>query len=257
MSAETARRALALLDLTSLNDGDTEAAIDALCKRAVTPFGAVAAVCIWSRFVAHAKRLLRATPVKIATVVDFPGGDGDASGLAREIAAALGAGADEIDMVFPYRRFLAGEAGIGRAQVAAARAACGGGVTLKVILESGAFADQEVLLRAAREAVAGGADFLKTSTGKIPAGASPQAAQTLLRAIGEAARPADKPVGLKISGGVRTVAQAREYLALADAAMGPRWATPATFRFGASGLLDDILKALGASGAGPKSTSTY
>jgi deoxyribose-phosphate aldolase len=249
---KTARRALALLDLTSLNDGDDDAVIDALCQRAVTPFGAVAAVCIWQRFVARAKPLLRATPVRIATVVDFPGGDGNAASLAREIAAALDAGADEIDMVFPYRRFLAGESGVGRAQVAAARAACGG-ATLKVILESGAFADQEALLDAAREAVAGGADFLKTSTGKIAAVASPQAAETLLRAIGEA----ERPVGLKVSGGVRTVAQAGDYLRLADAAMGAQWATPATFRFGASGLLDDILKTLGAGGSATPSTSTY
>jgi deoxyribose-phosphate aldolase len=256
MTVEIARRALALLDLTSLNDADSDATIDALCKRAATPSGAVAAVCIWSRFVAHAKSLLRGTSVKIATVVDFPAGEGNATSLAREIAAALGAGADEIDMVFPYRRFLAGEPGIGRAQVAAARASCGGTVTLKVILESGAFVDQEALLAAAREAIAGGADFLKTSTGKIAAGASPQAAQTLLRAIGDAAA-AGKAVGLKVSGGVRTVAQAGAYLALADAAMGARWATPATFRFGASGLLDDILKALGAGGSGPPSTSTY
>ncbi len=252
MSADTARRALALLDLTSLNDGDSDAAIDALCQRAVTPFGPVAAVCIWSRFVARARAILEEKPVRIATVVNFPAGDGNTRTIAREIDAALDAGADEIDVVFPYRRFLAGERGAGRAVVAAARDACGSDVTLKVILESGAFDDQEALLRACREALAGGADFLKTSTGKIAAGATKQAAQTLLRAIGEIERPA----GIKISGGVRTVAQAGEYLSLADATMGPQWAAPATFRFGASGLLDDILKALGAGTAAP-STSTY
>jgi deoxyribose-phosphate aldolase len=252
MSVETARRALALLDLTSLNDGDTDAAIDALCARAVTPFGPVAAVCIWSRFVARARALLEEKPVRVATVVSFPNGDANAGALAREIDTALDAGADEIDMVFPYRRFLGGERGAGRALVTAARDACGD-ATLKVILESGAFDDQEALLRAAREAVAGGADFLKTSTGKIAAGASPQAVQTLLRAIGEA----ERAVGLKISGGVRTVAQAGEYLHLADATMGKQWAEPATLRFGASGLLDDILKALGAADAGAPSTSTY
>jgi deoxyribose-phosphate aldolase len=253
MSAAIARRALALLDLTSLNDGDSDATVEALCARAVTPFGPVAAVCIWSRLVARAKPLLAGSNVRVATVVSFPAGDGHAGTLAREIDAALDAGADEIDMVFPYRRFLAGERGAGRALVAVAREACGSDVTLKVILESGAFADQEALLRACREAIAGGADFLKTSTGKIAAGASPQAAETLLRAIGEA----ERPVGIKISGGVRTVVQAGEYLRLADATMGVQWAAPARFRFGASGLLDDILATLGAAGTGSPSTSTY
>lgn len=253
MSAALARRVLALLDLTSLNDGDSAAAIDALCGRAVTPHGAVAAVCIWPRFVAQARSRLAGSPVRVATVVNFPGGGDAPDTVARDIAASLRDGAHEIDIVLPYRRYLANDTAAAGAVLAAARTACGASVPLKVILESGAFPDLLTLGAAARFAILAGADFIKTSTGKIAVGATLAAAETMIGAIAGTRRR----VGFKASGGIRTVAQAGEYLAIADRIMGPQWAGPTTFRFGASGLLDDVLSTLGARPAGPASAGTY
>ena len=124
--------------------------------------------------------------------------------------------------------------------MAATRAAIGPDVVLKVIVESGELAEPELIRTAAREALAGGADFLKTSTGKTAHSATPQAARILLQAVADN----DRPAGVKISGGVKTVSQAGEYLDLADEICGADWAGPKTFRFGASSLLQDVLRAL-------------
>lgn len=253
MSGALARRVLGLLDLTSLNDGDSPSAIDALCARAVTSHGAVAAVCIWPRFVARARRNLAGTPVRVATVVNFPAGADAPDAVARDIAACLADGAHEIDIVLPYRRYLANDTAGAGAVLAAARAACGASVPLKVILESGAFPDRLTLGAAARFAILAGADFIKTSTGKIAVGATLPAAETMIGAIAGT----NRRVGFKAAGGIRTVAQAGEYLAIADRIMGPDWAGPTTFRFGASGLLDDVLSALGAKPAAPVAAGVY
>jgi deoxyribose-phosphate aldolase len=236
----TAKRALACLDLTSLNDGDDEAAIAKLCARAVTKHGPVAAVCLWPKFVAQAKAALAGTGVKIATVVNFPTGLEPAADVVAMTKTALADGADEIDLVFPYKRWLRGEKVPAVTVVARVREACGN-ATLKVIVESGAFPALDKLDRACGEIVEAGADFLKTSTGKIETGATPDAARVLLEV---SARNPYRDVGVKISGGVRTLADAATYLAFADELRGPDWAAPATFRFGASGLLDVLLAAL-------------
>jgi deoxyribose-phosphate aldolase len=237
--SEAARRALACLDLTNLAEGCTAADIAALCARAVTPFGRVAAVCIWPRFVAVAKAHLAGTGVRVATVVNFPSGGLGLRAVRAEVAGALADGADEIDLVMPYRRLMAGDARPARRMVAAVRAAAPG-TLLKVILETGELGAEAMIRRAASVALAGGADFLKTSTGKVGTNATPAATRLLL----EAARGAGRPVGVKPAGGVRTTADAEAYLALADGVMGPGWARPATFRFGASGLLDALLATL-------------
>lgn len=243
-----AARILPLVDLTSLRDEDTPADIEALCRKARTPAGDVAAVCVFARLVPAARHALAGSGVKVATVANFPAGDDDPGRAAAEAAAAVAAGADEVDVVFPYRAFLAGHAGHGQRLVAACRAACGARL-LKVILETGAFPDVQQVAAAAHEAVAGGADFLKTSTGKREPGATPAAAAALLEVIAATrAVPGARPVGLKVSGGVRTTAQAAAYLAQADAALGPAWAGPRTLRFGASALLDDLLATLRAGG---------
>jgi deoxyribose-phosphate aldolase len=246
-----AARALALVDLTSLNDDDTEAGIAALCARAVTPAGAVAAVCVYPRFIATARQVLAGSPVGIATVVNFPGGAEAPDAVAAATAAAIAAGADEIDVVLPYQALLAGDEAAARAMLQACRDACDGAV-MKVILETGALAEgsggRDAIARASGIAIECGADFLKTSTGKVPAGASLEAAAIML----EAGLAAARPIGFKASGGVRTLRQAAGYLALADSIRGPDWATPATFRFGASGLLDALLAELG----GPAAAST-
>ena len=281
MTPAEARRAIALLDLTSLNDADDDAAALALCRRAVTPFGPAAAVCLWPRFVALARDALAGTGVKVATVVNFPHGEDAPDRIAAATRGAVADGADEIDVVAPWRRFLAGDAASFTEVLAACRAACDadlgdftssvipakagihlfdkvddevdpclrggddkkvkGRVRLKVILESGAFDDAGALRAAADLALAAGADFLKTSTGKREPGATPDAMDVFYDAI----LAAGVRAGVKASGGVRTAEQAQAYLAQADARMGPDWAAPATFRFGASALLDALLAVAG------------
>ena len=248
---QAARRALASLDLTDLNDDCDAAAIERLCGRAVTGHGAVAAVCIWPRFVAQARPLLAGTGVKIATVVNFPSGDEDPEQVAADIRAAVADGADEIDLVIPYRALIEGRGGVARAMVALARAAAPKAV-LKVILETGELRDPDLIEDAANLAIAEGADFIKTSTGKVPLNATPEAARIMLGVIAKM----DRPVGFKPAGGIRTVGDAAAYLALADEIMGAGWATPETLRFGASGVLDAILATLDGTAA-PKTGTAY
>jgi len=239
---DVAKRVLPLLDLTSLNEADDEVSTAALCAKAVTPAGKVAAVCLWPAFVSQAKQVLSGSGVKVATVVNFPGGSLPAEKVVDQIARVLADGADEIDVVMPYAAIMAGMGGDQRAadHLSACREACGS-TTMKVILESGALAKPALIERASQVAVAAGADFLKTSTGKVPAGATPGAARIMLTAC----RAAGRPVGFKASGGIRDVETALQYLALADEICGPGWVSPATFRFGASGLLDALLGVLG------------
>ena len=251
-----ARRALALLDLTDLSDGADEAATRALCAKAVSGPVPVAAICIWPRFVKTARAALGAGGVKIATVVNFPAGGDDPAPVLSDTEKAIAAGADEIDLVLPWRRVLAGDTAIASAMIIDIKAR-GGGKPLKVILETGQYPDGDAIRRAADLAIAAGADFIKTSTGKTARSATPEAARIMLEAIREAGRP----VGLKPSGGIRTLADAKTYLGLAGEVMGPDWATPATFRFGASGLYDvlaqEIAGTSGKAGQGSKATESY
>lgn len=237
--ADLALRALRLLDLTDLSDQANETGTLQLCARAVAAPGPVAAICIWPQFLKLARQTLKASPVRIATVINFPAGNSNCSLIGSDITEAIADGADEIDLVLPWRAFLAGDAEIAREMVAEARGSCGD-KTLKVILETGEYPDQLAVRAASELAIAAGADFIKTSTGKTKTSATPAAARTMLEAI----KASGKPVGLKPSGGLRTLADAKTYLDLADEIMGPDWATAKTFRFGASGLygvLADII----------------
>jgi deoxyribose-phosphate aldolase len=231
-----AERALPLLDLTDLSDTCSEARIDALCRDART--GGVAAICVWPRFVTQGKQALSGTGIRIATVINFPEGGEDSARAAEDAAEAFRDGAGEIDLVLPYRAFLRGEVGVARDAVEAVREACPDAL-LKVILETGELREPDPIRAAADLALAAGADFLKTSTGKSPVSATPEATRILLDAVSASGRPA----GVKISGGLRTVEDAAAYLALADRAMGPAWARPATFRLGASSLFGALMQA--------------
>lgn len=241
-SSSTAHRAIALLDLTELGDHATVDDVTALCTRAIGPHGKVAAVCVWPLHVAHAARQLAATGVRIATVVNFPSGNDDIDAVVELARAAQLDGADEIDLVLPYRAFLAGDHARGAAMISAVRqaVAAGSGKTLKVILETGELVDLAVIRAAAELAIRHGADFIKTSTGKTPVSATLGATQVMLQVIHDL----DPAVGLKPSGGIRTLADAAAHLAQADTIMGPAWASPATFRFGASGLLTALEAAI-------------
>ncbi len=242
MSPETdrvalARRAIALVDLTDLADDASAASVEALCARAAEH--GTAAVCVWPDFVVQAAAVLSITPVRVATVVDFPTGAERPHAVGVLTERALADGAHEIDVVLPYRAWLAGDVARASAVLTTVRNAAADVAIMKVILETGELPAERVE-DAARFAVEHGADFVKTSTGKTPVSASPEAAAAMLRVIAAA----DRPVGLKPSGGIRSVDDAAVYLGLADAAMGPDWATPSTFRFGASGLLDALLAEL-------------
>jgi deoxyribose-phosphate aldolase len=235
VSADDLRRALSVVDLTRLERPDDAAAIDALAAKAVTDAGRVAAICVYREWV---ERVLGAG-VPVAAVANFPAGEDDADVAAREAAAAVEAGAAEIDVVVPWRAFAAGDGGAIERVVAATRAAIGPGVGLKAILETGSLDGPGAIRAAGERALGAGADFLKTSTGKVGAGASLDATRVLLEVVHDAGHGA-----VKASGGIRTAEQAAEYLALADEVMGAGWATPERFRIGASSLVDDLLARL-------------
>ena len=233
----TAKRALPLIDLTNLEDDCAPADIRALAAKAETPHGRVAALCVWSDFVELSADLVSGTGIDVATVVNFPGGDrplGEIVALTRRCVAA---GASEIDTVIPRAE---GDAAIA-AHVEAVREACGP-ARLKTILETGEMRGKDEVRRASRLCIEAGADFIKTSTGKAQVNATPDAARWMLEEIAGSGRHG---VGLKPAGGIRTVADAATYLALADEIMGRGWAVKATFRFGASSLLGNVLAALG------------
>jgi len=166
--ADVARRILSLLDLTNLEATCGPAEVKALCGRAIGPAGSVAAVCIWPQFVSEAKRLLGGGPVRVATVINFPNGGEDLERVVEDTEEALGDGADEIDLVMPWRAFLAGDLDLPAQMIRATRDVMPRGHALKVILETGSLPDDASIVGAARLAIAAGADFLKTSTGKMP-----------------------------------------------------------------------------------------
>lgn len=244
MPHSDARIALACLDLTSLGEDDTPAVASALARRAHTPYGTPAAICVYPELVLATRMSLMREgipQVRVATVVNFPDGSSDAARAEYETRRSVAAGADEIDLVFPWRAFQSGDRAGALALVARVKTHCGK-AELKVILESSAFADLAELRAAADCAIAGGADFLKTSTGKFGAAATPEAA----RCMGAAIFAAGRPVGLKISGGVRTLANASAYIAIAADLYGRDRVVPARFRIGASALLDELLPVLAA-----------
>jgi deoxyribose-phosphate aldolase len=230
-----------LIDLTSLNATDTEESIALWCEKAVSPFGQVAAVCVFPYFVRQVAATFANTPIKTATVANFPEGNDPLETILLDIGRALEDGAQEIDVVFPYQRYLAGERQYARTFVSACKTACGDAVTLKVILETGILVDFALIADASWDALTAGADFIKTSTGKSAAGASLEAAAVMLLVIQHVQSQLKKPIGLKISGGIKEISQAAQYIALAEKIMGPHWVTPATFRIGTSKLVDEMV----------------
>ena len=251
----TARLALACLDLTSLNDADTEADVAKLCERAQGPHGPVAAVCVWPRFAAFARSQLPAN-IGVAAVANFPDGSADIERALRDTGEIVQSGAQEVDVVLPYARLQQGDEQAVSQLLNAVRRACPG-LTLKVILETGVLVDDALVARAARLSLDAGADFLKTSTGKTPVSATPQAARVMLATIAADPR-ATARVGFKASGGIRSVADAALYLGLCEQALGRDALRPARFRIGASSLLNDIESVLGGTpAAAPTAAGTY
>lgn len=254
-ASDSARLALACLDLTSLNDADDAAAIDRLCAQAIGPAGrgAVAAVCVWPRFVARARAALPRA-IRVAAVANFPAGGTDVDATRRDAAAIVDAGGDEVDLVLPWRALCAGDAAAAAAVVRAVRRECEGR-TLKLIVESGELGGDAMLDAACAIGLDAGVDFLKTSTGKTAHGATPADAERMLQAI--AAHPHGSAVGFKASGGVRRVAEAAAYADLVRRLLGEAALAPARLRFGASALLADIEAVLAGDAGAARSSSAY
>ncbi|OJF92117.1 deoxyribose-phosphate aldolase [Pararhizobium antarcticum] len=251
---QIASLALTLLDLTDLSETCTPADIDTLCADARTPYGHTAAICIWPRFVRQARSILGpASPLRIATVVNFPAGNLTLDAVVTETQDAVSDGADEIDLVIPYRALMAGDEQAVREMIAAVRAACPAPVLLKAILETGELKSRDLIRSASHIAIREGVDFIKTSTGKTPVNATLEAADIMLTCIRESGRK----IGFKPAGGVGTVAEARLYMNLANTIMGPDWVMPSTFRFGASSLLKDILSMIDGRESAAKSATAY
>ncbi len=242
-----AKLALSLMDLTSLNDDDTDEKIIELCQKANTTYGQTSAVCVYPQFVQMAKKTLseQNTPqVKVATVTNFPHGNADIAKAVAETKSAVANGADEVDVVFPYRAliddFEQGEK-VGAELVAKCKEICQkNNVLLKVIIETGELKTAELIKKASEIAIANGADFIKTSTGKVAVNATLESAEIMLNVIKDSGRN----IGFKPAGGVRSAEDARDYLQLAEQIMGDNWLSSATFRFGASGLLASLLATL-------------
>ena len=236
------QRLLGLIDLTSLNEDDSPERIEVLCRMAAGPFGPPAALCIYPEYVLLARRTLDALgleAVAVVSVANFPDGGADVDRVTRACRRLRAAGADEVDVVLPYRSLKAGDLQTYRRVAHAAREVTGDGV-LKCILETGLLDDGEID-QAIAIALDAGADFIKTSTGKAAAHASPEAAERMLRAVRDCGRPA----GVKVAGGIRTVEQALGYLAQAERVLGAAQVDARRFRIGASALFDAVLAELG------------
>ena len=240
---QASRLAIQLMDLTTLNEDDNDQKIMQLCADAHTAAGNTAAVCIYPRFIPIARKTLtlQNTPdIKIATVTNFPHGNDDLAIAVAETRAAVAYGADEVDLVFPYHALMAGNSEIGATMVKACKAICGDHITLKVIIESGELKSPALIKTASEICINAGADFIKTSTGKVPVNATLEATKVMLEAI----KASGRNVGFKAAGGVKDAQAANEYMQLANDIMGDNWINTAHFRFGASSLLGALLSEL-------------
>lgn len=236
--------AIACMDLTTLEGRDTPATVRELCARGKSPApGAppVAAICVYPRLVRAANDALRESSVRVASVATaFPSGQSSLEVKLRETHDALADGAREIDMVIDRGALLAGRDDDVAREIASIRKACGD-ATLKVILEVGELGSYAMMRRACDLALANGADFLKTATGKIGVSSTPAIALVLCEAIAEHARGTGREVGIKLAGGIRTTKNAFAYVAIVNETLGDAWLRPERFRIGASSLLDDLL----------------
>jgi deoxyribose-phosphate aldolase len=257
--------AISMIDLTTLEGADTAGKVRSLCGKAVRPDPAdpsvppVAAVCVYPDLVSVARAALGrsqvgpvspvklaspeklASPVKVASVATaFPSGRASMAVKLADVADAVMAGADEVDMVIDRGAFLSGHYGMVLEEVRAVKEACGG-AHLKVILETGELATYDNVSRASWTAMIGGADFVKTSTGKVSPAATLPVALVMLEAVRDFADASGTIVGVKVAGGIRTTKDAIRYLVVVNEVAGDSWLEPDRFRIGASSLLNDLL----------------
>ena len=239
--------AIRCMDLTTLEGTDTVGKVVAMCAKAVRPnpldasVPAVAAVCLYPHLVPVALGQLKGTDVKVASVAgSFPAGLGPLGARLAEIQEVVDLGAQEVDIVLNRSLFLGGRYAECFEELVAARDAAGS-AHLKVILESGELGSYDRIRQASVLAMAAGADFIKTSTGKIGVNATPPSALCMMEAARDFRHETGHRVGVKVAGGVRASRQAIQYLVLIYETLGPEWMTPDLFRIGASTLLNDVL----------------
>jgi deoxyribose-phosphate aldolase len=239
--------AIRTTDLTTLEGADTPGKVRALCAKGRHPdptdpaVPSVAAICIYPDMVPTAVEQLRGSDVKVAAVATaFPSGRAPLEVKLADVKEAVAAGAHEIDMVIDRGAFLAGRYGAVAEEIVAVRQVCGD-AHLKVILETGELATLDNVRRASWLAIMAGADFIKTSTGKISPAATRPVVTVMLEAVRDAEAVVDRRVGVKAAGGIRSAKDAIRYLVLVHEIAGPEWLTPDLWRFGASSLLNDLL----------------
>ncbi len=255
--------AIRCMDLTTLEGADTAGKAVAICAKAVRPdptdpsIPHVAAVCLYPQLVPVAVGQLRGTGVLVASVAGgFPSGLGPLDARLAEVRWAVEQGADEVDIVLNRSLFLGGRYRQAFEEIAAAREAAGD-AHLKVILEVGELGSYDQVRRAAVLAMAAGADFIKTSTGKIGTGATLPSALCMMEAARDFEAETGVRVGVKVAGGIRRSKQAVQYLVLLHETLGPDWMRPELFRIGASTLLNDVLMQIGKERTGRYSGPDY
>ncbi|WP_246108794.1 deoxyribose-phosphate aldolase [Streptomyces sedi] len=239
--------AISMIDLTTLEGADTPGKVRALCAKGRNPDPTdrstppVAAICVYSDLVATAREALAGSGVAVASVATaFPAGRAARSVKLADTAEAVAAGADEVDMVIDRGAFLAGRYLSVFEEIVAVREACGD-AHLKVILENGELATYDNIRRASWLAMLAGADFIKTSTGKVGVNATPANTLLMLQAVRDFRAATGRQIGVKPAGGIRTAKDAVKFLVLVNETAGPDWLSPTWFRFGASSLLNDLL----------------
>jgi len=239
--------ALSMIDHTTLEGKDSKGKVEQLCSKAKMPYAlmpdlpSVAAVCVYPSMIAIAKNALKGSNVKVASVAtSFPSGMSELSIKLTETRFAVEQGADEIDMVISRGEFLKGNFSYVFDEIAAVKDACGN-AHLKVILETGELETLENVRKASDIAMHAGADFIKTSTGKISPAATQPVTLVMLEAIRDFYTKTGHMIGMKPAGGIRKAKQALQYLVLVKETLGEDWLSPNYFRFGASSLTNDIL----------------
>lgn len=247
------RTAVSMVDLTTLEGQDTPGKVAQLCAKARVPYApdletpSVAAVCVYPVLVAEAKRHVVGSRVRVASVATaFPSGQALLATRLAEVRAAVADGADEVDMVINRNAFLSGRLDVVRDEIVAVREACGDGdVRLKVILEVSELPDYDSIRAASFLAMRAGlraGDFIKTSTGKTGGNATLANTQVMLEAIRDHYLETGVPIGMKPAGGIRTAKQALSFLVAVKETLGDGWLTNTRYRFGASALLNDLLR---------------
>ena len=237
---------LSVIDLTTLEGSDNAARVQQLCEKAIAfrddanGIPSTAAVCVYPPFAAQAKSILKGTDIHVACVAGaFPAGQSPIEIKIAEVAYAVAQGADEIDMVISRGKFLEGDYQTVYDEIAAIKAACGH-AHLKVILETGELGSADNIYKASQIAIAAGADFIKTSTGKIKVNATPESFLVMLDAIKEHYEATGKMVGMKPAGGIADAPTAIAFLKILENVLGEKWLSNRYFRIGASRLADKI-----------------